>query len=101
MPARQKELFPKRDSPPLADGPNDGKASLKLSDEVVVRLGVGMAMMPDDIHSTAVEGVALIPHLHMYGEHLDTITDRLEFDLEAGTVGRFNDKSGSAVSDPA
>ena len=83
------------------DGSQDGKASLELSREVIVRPGVGVAMMPDDIHSIAVEGDTPTLHLHMYGKSLDTITDRLGFDLEAGTVDRFNDKSGSAVSEPA
>ena len=83
------------------DGSQDGKASLELSREVIVRPGVGVAMMPDDIHSIAVEGNTPTLHLHMYGKSLDTITDRLGFDLEAGTVDRFNDKSGSAVSEPA
>ena len=83
------------------DGTDDGKASLELSQEVVVRPGVGVAMMPDDIHSIAVEGDTPTLHLHMYGKSLDTITDRLGFDLEAGTVDRFNDKSGSKVSPPA
>jgi len=83
------------------DGSQDGKASLEQSQEVVVRPGVGVAMMPDDIHSIAVEGDTPTLHLHMYGKSLDTITDRLGFDLEAGTVDRFNDKSGSAVSEPA
>ena len=83
------------------DGSQDGKASLELSREVIVRPGVGVAMMPDDIHSIAVEGDTPTLHLHMYGKSLDTITDRLGFDLEAGTVDRFNDKSGSALSEPA
>lgn len=83
------------------DGTDDGKASLELSHEVVVRPGTGVALMPDDIHSIAVEGDTPTLHLHMYGKSLDTITDRLGFDLEAGTVDRFNDKSSSPMSEPA
>ena len=79
------------------DGSDDGRATLELTEEVVVRPGVGVAMMPDDIHSIAVEGDTPTLHLHMYGKSLDTITDRLGFDLEAGTVDRFNDKSGATV----
>ena len=79
------------------DGSDPGKAALRQTDEVVVRPGVGVAMMPDDIHSIAVVGDMPTLHLHMYGKSLDAVTDRLGFDLEAGTVDRYNDRSGAAV----
>ena len=79
------------------DGSDPGKAALRQTDEVVVRPGVGVTMMPDDIHSIAVVGDMPTLHLHMYGKSLDAVTDRLGFDLEAGTVDRYNDKSGAAV----
>jgi len=79
------------------DGSDPGKAALRQTDEVVVRPGVGVAMMPDDIHSIAVVGDLPTLHLHMYGKSLDAVTDRLGFNLEAGTVDRYNDKSGAAV----
>tara|TARA_B100000029_G_scaffold460972_1_gene492365 strand:- start:1097 stop:1705 length:609 start_codon:yes stop_codon:yes gene_type:complete len=79
------------------DGSDEGKASLEQTEEVIVRPGVGVAMMPDDIHSIAVVGESPTLHLHMYGKSLDTITDRLGFDLEAGTVDRYNDKAGTTA----
>lgn len=79
------------------DGTQEGKASLKQTDEVVVRPGVGVAMMPDDIHSIAVDGERPTLHLHMYGKSLDAITDRLGFNLESGTVEQYNDKTGPSA----
>ncbi len=79
------------------DGSDPGKAALKQTGEVVVRPGTGVAMMPDDIHSIAVTGDTPTLHLHMYGKSLDAVTDRLGFDLEAGTVARFNDRAGAAA----
>ena len=78
------------------DGTEPGKATLKQTREVVVQPGIGVAMMPDDIHSIAVVGEKPTLHLHMYGKSLDVVTDRLGFDLEAGTVDRYNDKSKSS-----
>jgi len=79
------------------DGSQEGKASLKLTDEVVVRPGVGVAMMPDDIHSIAVGGERPTLHLHMYGKSLDTIKDRLGFNLASSTVDQYNDRTGPSV----
>ena len=79
------------------DGADPGKATLKQTDEVVVRPGVGVAMMPDDIHSIAVTGDAPTLHLHMYGKSLDAVADRLGFDLETGAVGRYGAGSGATA----
>ena len=38
------------------DGSVPGKATLEFDEEIVVKPGVGVAMMPDDIHSIAVVG---------------------------------------------
>lgn len=79
------------------DGADPGKAALKQTGEVVVRPGVGVAMMPDDIHSIAVTGDAPTLHLHMYGKSLDAVADRLGFDLETGAVGRYGAGSGATA----
>ena len=79
------------------DGADPGKATLKQTAEVVVRPGVGVAMMPDDIHSIAVTGDAPTLHLHMYGKSLDAVADRLGFDLETGAVGRYGAGSGATA----
>ena len=79
------------------DGADPGKAALKQIGEVVVRPGVGVAMMPDDIHSIAVTGGAPTLHLHIYGKSLDAIPDRLGFDLETGAVDRYGGGSGATA----
>ncbi|MDH3712904.1 MAG: cysteine dioxygenase family protein [Gammaproteobacteria bacterium] len=70
-------------------GSGPGGASLVLSREVVVAPGVGVTLMPDDIHSIEVEGEQPTLHLHMYGRAIESLTDRLGFDLEAGTCDYY------------
>lgn len=77
-------------------GTGPGKATLELSREVVVAPGVGVTLMPDDIHSIAVEGDRPTLHLHMYGRAIETLTDRLGFDLEGGTCDYYKLQGRSA-----
>ena len=69
----------------IDDGSVDGKASLKLDRTVAVGPGDVIAMLPDDIHNFEVRGDQVIRHLHFYGRPLETLTERLSFDLENGT----------------
>lgn len=62
-----------------------GKGQLQLTDSETVRPGVGICMMPDDIHSVHAKNDEPALILHMYGKALDHLTDRSNFDLEAGT----------------
>ncbi len=80
----------------LDDGSGPGRARLELSHEVVVAPGVGVTMMPDDIHSIAVEGNEPTLHLHMYGCAIETLTARLGYDLEAGTCDYYRVQGRSA-----
>jgi predicted metal-dependent enzyme (double-stranded beta helix superfamily) len=65
-----------------ASGP--GPAKIKVVREVAVSPGIGVALLPTDIHSVEIKGSEVIRHLHFYGRALETLTDRLMFDMAAG-----------------
>ena len=67
------------------DGSVPGKATLEFDEEIVVKPGVGVAMMPDDIHSIAVVGDTPTLHFHMYGRAIETLTERVGYNIEEGT----------------
>lgn len=67
------------------DGSVPGKAALEFDEEIVVKPGVGVAMMPDDIHSITVVGHTPTLHFHMYGRAIETLTERVGYNVEEGT----------------
>lgn len=69
----------------LDDGSVSGKARLEVDREVNITPGSAVAMMPDDIHSVFIAGDEVIRHLHFYGQALDTLEERVMFDMDAGT----------------
>ena len=42
-------------------------------------------MLADDVHSVEIRGDQIIRHLHFYGRPLETLDQRLTFDIENGT----------------
>lgn len=70
----------------LDDGSRPGHAEIKQSAEIVVEDGVGVALMPDDIHSVEITGTKAIRHLHLYGRPLENLSERLMFNMDDKTV---------------
>ncbi len=67
------------------DGSVPGKAELRLREEVDLRPGNALAMLADDIHSVVIDGAEVIRHLHFYGQPLESLDQRISYDIEAGT----------------
>ncbi|WP_144109710.1 cysteine dioxygenase family protein [Paraburkholderia sp. BCC1886] len=74
----------------IDDGRDADSARLQLVQEVVVRPGVPIAFLPDDIHSIHVGGAEPTLHFHLYGRPLESLTGRLGFEPGTGKVVRYN-----------
>lgn len=70
----------------LDDGAKPGYAKLERAREVNIEPGSGLALMPDDIHSVFIGGDDIIRHLHFYGKALETLDNRLVFNLAENSV---------------
>ncbi|WP_211231650.1 cysteine dioxygenase family protein [Ottowia thiooxydans] len=72
------------------DGADPQYAKLELEREVLVEVGTSVAYLGDDIHSIHVQGNQPTLHFHLYGRALETLTERVAFDLETGAVRPYN-----------
>ena len=71
------------------DGSVPGKAELKHVGGETVRPGVGVCLMPDDIHSIHPRNEEAALHIHMYGLALDHLPNRVNYNMETGTYKVF------------
>lgn len=75
----------------LDDGSREGYAELVARGDILVGPGSGIALMPDDIHSVLIdEQPGCTRHLHLYGNALETLTERIAFDVEHNTCKRMD-----------
>lgn len=72
----------------LDDGEIEGRGHIRQVSNVSVARGIGITLMPDDIHSIANNSSSISRQLHFYGRALDMQTSRMVFDQEAGTYQR-------------
>lgn len=73
----------------IDDGSEAGKGEIRQREEVLIRKGVGVAYMPDDIHSIHCFTDEPTVTLHLYGRAIDRQTDRIRFNPEDGTTDYF------------
>jgi predicted metal-dependent enzyme (double-stranded beta helix superfamily) len=69
----------------LDKGGSTGPAKLEQVDTILVEPGTGIALAADDIHAVSIPAGQTIRHLHMYGRALETLDQRVGYDLEKGT----------------
>jgi predicted metal-dependent enzyme (double-stranded beta helix superfamily) len=72
------------------DQSDPDKAVLSVKEEVIVKPGTGVCLLPEDIHSVHITGTRPTRHLHMYGLALEALKDRKGFDLASNRIVRHN-----------
>ena len=70
-------------------GSGPGEGAVKQVGGETVRPGVGVCLMPEDIHSIHPRNQRPSLHLHLYGMSLENLPNRLVFDQQAGTCKVF------------
>jgi len=67
------------------DGKTAGRGMVRVSSEVELKLGSGIYLMPEEIHSVHTRGGHSMLSMHMYGLSMPRQTERIEF-LPDGTT---------------
>ncbi|MCZ6533219.1 MAG: hypothetical protein O7A08_09675 [SAR324 cluster bacterium] len=70
-------------------GSGPGVGRVRQMGGKTVRSGVGVTLMPDDIHSIHPRNERPSLHLHCYGMSLENLPHRLTFDMEKGTCKEY------------
>lgn len=73
-------------------GADGAEGAIELDREFAVRPGQPALYGPDDIHSIHVHADRPALLFHLYGRALETLTERLAFDLETGQSYPYNEK---------
>lgn len=71
---------------------DDGPAAVVVDREFKVEPGHPALYQPDDVHSIHVLNGQPALLFHLYGKALETLTDRVAFDLESGKRYPYNEK---------
>ncbi len=66
------------------DDEDGGPALLEVAQEIIVRPGTGVCLLPDDVHSIHMRGDDPKLHLHMYGKAISEMRERMKFDPDTG-----------------
>ncbi|WP_051237168.1 cysteine dioxygenase family protein [Ottowia thiooxydans] len=72
------------------DGSSPDQAELAKRSEFMVERGRSIQFLPDDIHSIHIQGDQPTRHFHLYGRALETLDERVGYNLETGAVVKFN-----------
>ena len=67
------------------DSATPGVGTVKEVRSITLTDGVGVAFMPDDVHSIHSLGTEPTRHFHLYGTSLENLPDRLAWNTEEGT----------------
>lgn len=66
------------------------RAQIRVAREVTVQPGTPITFLPDDIHSIHVGGDTPTWHLHLYGQPLETLAERIAIDPATGAISHHN-----------
>ncbi len=74
------------------DGSRADFGQLEFVRQHIVKPGEPITFTGADIHSIHVESAQPALHFHLYGQALETLVERVGFNLDTGEVSRYNQK---------